>query len=117
MIRKNPSKVLKDFGKWKGDGSMRKGRRVNIAKSPYVRYDERGGRSAGKTLKAHEDMLVNLSQEVAQLKNEVADLKADRLEMAYEIESLKRRTSDDEFAELGAEILRVIERRKRYERN
>ncbi len=54
--------------------------------------------------KSIEDMLVSLSREIV-------DLKKNQTEMAYKLDELSKRISDDEMAELGAEIVRVVERR------
>lgn len=89
--------------------------------------------------KSVEDMLVHLSQEVAKLNREVLELQAgkanrgdvekfaetatqaeltakkaseDILALAYDIDELKRKTSDDgDLAKLGAEVVRVVIRR------
>lgn len=120
---------------------MRKGRRLDLTKNPYIKREKE--KSVEDMLVSLSKEVANLKREIVDLRNQNSDLtnnirkfaetaeRADykakqaleldeKIEMCIDdIAMLDERTqelNDDGLAELGAEILRIIERRKRYGR-
>ena len=120
---------------------MRKGRRLDLSKNPYIKREKE--KSVEDMLVSLSKEVANLKREIVDLRNQNSDLTnnirkfaetaeqaeykakqalelAEKIEMCIDdIAMLDERTqelNDDGLAELGAEILRIIERRKRYGR-